>query len=71
MKAVRIHSYGGPDVLSYEEASRPVAEAAGEKVHATSVNPFDAALRAGYLAGYFNHTLPLIWEPMLPASSRK
>ncbi len=30
------------------------------RVHAASVNPFDCAVRAGYMAGYFNHTLPLI-----------
>ncbi len=62
MKAVRIHSYGGVDVLVYENAPRP-APGAGEvlvRVTATSVNPFDCAVRAGYMAGYFNHTLPLI-----------
>lgn len=62
MHAVRIHGYGGLEVLSYEEAPRPTPQA-GEvliRVHATSINPFDAALRAGYLAGYFDHTLPLI-----------
>jgi NADPH:quinone reductase-like Zn-dependent oxidoreductase len=62
MKAVRIHTYGGSDVLSYEDAPRPVP---GEgdvliRVHATTVNPFDCAVRAGYMAGYFNYTLPLI-----------
>ncbi len=62
MKAVRIHEYGGPEVLRFEDASIPDVEA-GEvlvRVHATSVNPFDAALRAGYLAGYFTPTFPLI-----------
>lgn len=62
MKAVRIHSYGGVDVLVHENAPRPTP-GAGEvlvRVIATSVNPFDCAVRAGYLAGYFNHTLPLI-----------
>jgi NADPH:quinone reductase-like Zn-dependent oxidoreductase len=62
MKAVRIHGYGGPEVLAYEDAPRP-APGAGEvliRVHATSVNPFDCALRAGYLAGYFQPTLPLV-----------
>ena len=61
MKAVRIHSYGSSDVLFYEDAPRPTA-GAGEvlvRVHATTVNPFDVAVRAGYLSGYFNHTLPL------------
>ena len=47
MKAVRIHSYGGPEVLSFEEAPRPTP-GPGEvliRVHATSVNPFDIAVR--------------------------
>ncbi len=62
MKAVRIQSYGGREVLSYEDAPRP-AVGEGEvliRVHATSVNPFDCALRAGYVASYFDHTLPLV-----------
>jgi len=39
----------------YEDAPRPTA-GEGEvliRVHATSVNPFDAAVRAGYMAAYF------------------
>ena len=62
MKAVRIHTYGGDDVLLYEDAPRPTP-AQGEvliRVLATSVNPFDCAVRAGYMAGYFNYALPLI-----------
>jgi NADPH:quinone reductase-like Zn-dependent oxidoreductase len=62
MKAVRIHTYGSTDVLVYENAPRPVA-GDGEvliRVQATSVNPFDCAVRAGYMAGYFNYTLPLV-----------
>jgi NADPH:quinone reductase-like Zn-dependent oxidoreductase len=62
MKAVRIHAYGGADMLSYEDAPRPIP-GEGEaliRVCATSVNPFDCAVRAGYMAGYFNYTLPLI-----------
>jgi NADPH:quinone reductase-like Zn-dependent oxidoreductase len=62
MHAVRIHGYGGTEALAYEEAPRPTPQA-GElliQVHATSVNPFDVALRSGYLAGYFDHTLPLV-----------
>lgn len=62
MRAVRIHGYGGHDVLSLEEAPRPTPQADEVliRVHATSVNPFDAAYRAGYMAGYFNPTFPLI-----------
>jgi NADPH:quinone reductase-like Zn-dependent oxidoreductase len=50
MKAVRLHVYGGIDMLAYEDAPRPTA-GPGEvliRVHATSVNPFDCAVRAGY-----------------------
>ena len=62
MKAVRIHAYGEPSVLAYESAPRP-EPGDGEvlvRVNATTVNPFDCAVRAGYLASYFNHSLPLI-----------
>jgi NADPH:quinone reductase-like Zn-dependent oxidoreductase len=62
MKAIRIHAYGGTNVLVHEDAPRPAA-GAGEvliRLYATTVNPFDCAVRAGFLAGYFNHTLPLI-----------
>src|ERR1043166_2504624 len=62
MKAVRIHTYGGTAALAYEDAPRPTA-AAGEvliRVYATTVNPFDCAVRAGFMTSYFNYTLPLI-----------
>lgn len=63
MKAVHIHDYGGLDVLHYEEeAPRPVP-GPGEvliRVHATTMNPFDCAVRAGYMGQYFNYTFPLI-----------
>jgi NADPH:quinone reductase-like Zn-dependent oxidoreductase len=62
MKAVRIHGYGGYDVLCYEDAPRPKP---GDddvliRVFASSVNPFDCAVRAGYMNSYFNYILPLI-----------
>jgi len=62
MKAVRISNYGGIDELTYEDAPRPTP-GDGEvliRVSSTSVNPFDCALRAGYMSHYFNHTLPLV-----------
>ena len=62
MKAVRIHHYGGADVLVYEDAARP-DPGEGEvliRVHATTVNPFDCAVRAGYMSAYFDYSLPLI-----------
>ena len=62
MKAVRIHAYGGTDVLSYEDALRPNvgADEVLIRVSATTVNPFDCALRAGYLSGFFQYSFPLI-----------
>jgi NADPH:quinone reductase-like Zn-dependent oxidoreductase len=59
MKAVRLHEFGGPEVLQYEEAPRPVA-GRGEvlvRVHAASINPPDLYLRDGYRA------LPPEWQP--------
>jgi NADPH:quinone reductase-like Zn-dependent oxidoreductase len=66
MKAVRIHEYGGPEVLKYEDAPKP-QPGPGEvliRVHATSVNPVDWKVRAGYVKGMLNHKLPLIpgWD---------
>lgn len=62
MKAVRIHEYGGVEVLKFEDAPIP-SPGPGEvliQVNATTVNPFDLAARAGYLAPYFSYELPLI-----------
>ncbi len=49
MKAVQIHTYGGPGVLVYEDVARPEV-AAGEvllRVHAAGVNPADWKTRSG------------------------
>ncbi len=49
MKAVRIHTYGGPEVLVYEDVALPRA-AAGEvllRVYAAGVNPADWKTRSG------------------------
>ena len=62
MNAVRIHTYGGRDVLVHQEVPRPIA-GEGEvliRVHATTVNPFDCAVRAGYLTAWYNYSFPLI-----------
>ena len=59
MKAVRLHAFGGPEVLRYEEAPRP-AIGPGEvllRVHAAGINPPDLYLRDGYRA------LPPEWHP--------
>ena len=59
MKAVRIHAFGGPEVLVYENAPRPELKP-GEvlvRVHAVGLNPPDWYLRDGY------RSLPPEWRP--------
>jgi len=60
MKAVRYFTYGGPDVLRFDDVERP-RPAPGQvliRVAATSFNPVDVALRAGYLQQVVPLTLP-------------
>ena len=62
MKAIRFHEYGGFEVLKYEDAPRPEPQP-GEvliQVRAASVNPFDLALREGWLASMIPLQLPAI-----------
>jgi NADPH:quinone reductase-like Zn-dependent oxidoreductase len=66
MKAVRMHGYGGPEVLKYEDAPRPEA-GEGEvlvRVHAAGVNPVDWKIRAGYMRGFRDFPIPFIlgWD---------
>src|SRR5438093_199167 len=66
MKAVRMHNYGGPEVLLFEDAPRPTP-GSGElliRVHAASVNAIDWKIRAGYLKDVFPVPLPFIpgWD---------
>ena len=61
MKAVRIHSFGGADLMVYEDAPLPVP-GAGEvriKVRAAGVNPFDWKIRTGGFESMIKHELPL------------
>lgn len=66
MKAVRFHTYGGPEVLVYEDAPRPIPgpDEVLVRVHAAGVNPVDWKIRSGYRKERFNHPLPLIpgWD---------
>ena len=66
MKAVRIHSYGEPDVLLDEDAPRPkiAADEVLIRVQAAAVNPLDCKVRAGYFKQVMPHKLPLIlgWD---------
>src|SRR6267154_2891603 len=66
MKAIRIHNYGGPEVLHYEGAPRPEPQA-GEvlvRVHAAGVNPIDWKVREGHMKDFWPHKFPLIlgWD---------
>lgn len=66
MKAIRIHNYGGPEVLVYEDAPVPELKA-GEvliRVYAAGVNPLDWKVRQGLVKDWLRHRLPLIpgWD---------
>ncbi|MET7568975.1 NADP-dependent oxidoreductase [Streptomyces sp. NPDC005492] len=60
MKAVRFHQYGDPDVLRYEDVEQPVPGSGQVRVRvaATSFNPVDANIRAGFMRGPIPVTLP-------------
>ncbi|MEO8779406.1 MAG: NADP-dependent oxidoreductase [Rhodanobacter sp.] len=62
MKGIRLHQFGGPEVLRYEDAPRPELNP-GEvlvRVHAVGINPPDWYLREGYAM------LPPEWRPQIP-----
>lgn len=67
MKAVRIHAFGGPEVLQVEEVARPVP-AADEilvAVYASGVNPVDWAIREGgndAMRSFLTLPLTLGWD---------
>lgn len=61
MKAIRLHEFGGPEVLRYEDAPLPELKP-GEvlvRVHAVGINPPDWYLREGY------RSLPPEWQPSI------
>src|SRR3954453_20990125 len=60
MKAMRLHEYGGPDVLRYEDLARPEpgAREVLVRVAGSAFNPVDDGIRGGYLQGPFPVTLP-------------
>jgi NADPH:quinone reductase-like Zn-dependent oxidoreductase len=66
MKAVRIHAYGGQEVLTVEDAPMPEI---GERdllvrVVASAINPVDWKIRAGYLKDMLPYQFPIIlgWD---------
>ena len=66
MKAIRIHEFGGPEVLKLEDAPRPKPDADEVliKVFATAVNPVDWKIRKGLRKEKFPTNFPLIpgWD---------
>src|SRR6266478_2639711 len=60
MKAIRIHQYGGPEVLAQVEMQRPTPgpDEVLIKVHAAAVNPVDWKMRAGYMKDFLPLSLP-------------
>jgi len=52
MKAIRVHQFGGPEVLKLEEVPTPKPDAGQVvvRVHAAGVNPYDTYMRAGTYA---------------------
>ena len=66
MKAVRIHEFGGPEGLVYEDAPKPEPQA-GElliKVAAAGINPIDWKIGEGLMEQQSKHALPMIlgWD---------
>jgi NADPH:quinone reductase-like Zn-dependent oxidoreductase len=66
MKAVRVHQYGGPEVLKYEEAPRP-NPGPGEvlvRIRAAGVNPVDWKVREGHMREALAYRMPFVpgWD---------
>src|SRR5262245_52124595 len=65
MKAIRVHQFGGPEVLRLEDVPAPTP-GPGQvlvKVHATGVNPVETYFRSGS-----NPNLALPWTPGMDAA---
>jgi NADPH:quinone reductase-like Zn-dependent oxidoreductase len=62
MKAIRIHRFGGPEVLSCDTVPRPQAGTGKVlvKIKAAGVNPIDWKIRDGFVKELFKDRLPMI-----------
>jgi len=65
MKAIRVHKFGGPDVLKLEDVPKPQAgpNQVVVRIHAAGVNPVETYQRSGA-----NPNLPLPWTPGMDAA---
>jgi NADPH:quinone reductase-like Zn-dependent oxidoreductase len=70
MKAIRIHSFGGPEVLNLEEIPRPIPQPGEVLIQqaATSVNPVDWKARSGFY--HPTRAIALPWIPGVDGSGR-
>ena len=70
MRAIRIHGYGGPEVMQWDEVPMPVPGAgqARVRVEAASVNFLDVQKRRGELVGQAFYRRAGSNEPELPAT---
>ena len=61
MKAIRIHAYGGPELMQLEDAPVPACGAGAllVRVVAAGVNPIDWKLRSGVMAAQIPKTFPI------------
>src|SRR5689334_24171237 len=52
MKAIRVHQFGGPEVLKLEEVPTPKPQTGQVlvRIHAAGVNPYDTYMRNGAYA---------------------
>ncbi len=60
VRAIRVHSYGGPEQLQLEQIERPTPQA-GEvlvRVYAAGVNPVDWKIRAGFMKDFMPVPFP-------------
>jgi Alcohol dehydrogenase GroES-like domain len=63
MKAICVHSFGGPEMLRYEDAPtpEPAADELGVRVHAAGVNALDWLVREGGFEEFGHIAVP--WIP--------
>ena len=59
MKAVRLNGWGQPVQLENVPQPKPASDEVLVRVHAASINPFDAAVYAGYMQSYVSVPLTM------------